>query len=315
MSKRIFIYEFFSAGGILHGDPDNAPLDEGAAMLHAAMDDFSQLDDLAPFTVDHVEKDYWSLFTASLEKCDYALIIAPETEGVLEKLTAAALHRGIKVCGSTPDVIRLTGDKLLFARAMEGAGIAHPKTIHAQCFLDPAPLFQNRWISKPVDGVGGESVTLHQAGELYNAPSTLAEKFLAQEFIEGERMSLSVISNESKSVILSVNRQVFDGDGFEYTGGEISDEQPDELLVNLVAKIKSAIPGLIGYWGLDYISTDDGPVVIEINPRLTTSYCALSPALDINPASVMIDAMLDRKLPKISNRRKTKFSTTGVLTE
>ena len=40
----------------------------------------------------------------------------------------------------------------------------------------------------------------------------------------------------------------------------------------VASAIANAIPDLWGYVGVDFVDTDEGPVVLEINPRLTTSY-------------------------------------------
>ena len=52
-----------------------------------------------------------------------------------------------------------------------------------------------------------------------------------------------------------------------------------------------AIPGLWGYVGVDLMLAKEGPVVLEINPRLTTSYCGLRRALGINTAAMVLDLL------------------------
>ena len=42
-----------------------------------------------------------------------------------------------------------------------------------------------------------------------------------------------------------------------------------------------------------------GPVVLEINPRLTTSYVGLRPALGRNPAALVLE-LLERELDAIA---------------
>jgi hypothetical protein len=42
---------------------------------------------------------------------------------------------------------------------------------------------------------------------------------------------------------------------------------------------------------------DDEPVVIEINPRVTTSYVGLSGVVNFNPAQSIVDAVLEHRLP------------------
>nr|WP_269902909.1 ATP-grasp domain-containing protein [Xanthobacter dioxanivorans] len=48
-----------------------------------------------------------------------------------------------------------------------------------------------------------------------------------------------------------------------------------------------AFPGLAGIFGIDILLTPDGPVVVEVNPRLTTAYAGLGPALGRNPAGLL----------------------------
>ena len=64
----------------------------------------------------------------------------------------------------------------------------------------------------------------------------------------------------------------------------------------LAHRIARALPSLWGYVGVDLINTSAGPVVLEINPRLTTSYCGLGPALGINVAQQVL-ALLDPSRP------------------
>jgi len=57
----------------------------------------------------------------------------------------------------------------------------------------------------------------------------------------------------------------------------------------LASAIARAMPGLWGLCGVDFIETDAGPVVIEVNPRLTTSYAGLHRALGLNPARLVLE--------------------------
>jgi predicted ATP-grasp superfamily ATP-dependent carboligase len=56
----------------------------------------------------------------------------------------------------------------------------------------------------------------------------------------------------------------------------------------LASAIARALPGLWGYVGVDFIETENGPVVVDINPRVTTSYAGLMPALGVNVAMRML---------------------------
>jgi predicted ATP-grasp superfamily ATP-dependent carboligase len=55
-------------------------------------------------------------------------------------------------------------------------------------------------------------------------------------------------------------------------------------------------------------------VVLEVNPRLTTSYVGLRSAVNFNPAQAIINAVLKRELPThIQSRGYTSFSKLETL--
>jgi predicted ATP-grasp superfamily ATP-dependent carboligase len=43
--------------------------------------------------------------------------------------------------------------------------------------------------------------------------------------------------------------------------------------------------------GIDLVDTDEGPVVLEVNPRLTTSYVGLADTIGTNPAGLVLDLL------------------------
>ena len=51
------------------------------------------------------------------------------------------------------------------------------------------------------------------------------------------------------------------------------------------------LPGLAGYVGMDVIVDDGRVTVLEINPRLTTSYAGLHRAIGRNPAGLVLDLL------------------------
>jgi predicted ATP-grasp superfamily ATP-dependent carboligase len=52
-----------------------------------------------------------------------------------------------------------------------------------------------------------------------------------------------------------------------------------------------------GYVGVDFILAREGPVIVDINPRLTTSYVGLRQTASINVAEWMVNACLTGGLP------------------
>ncbi len=68
---------------------------------------------------------------------------------------------------------------------------------------------------------------------------------------------------------------------------------------NSAPRIGAALPGLHGIVGVDYIATANGPVVVEVNPRLTTSYAGLRRSLGVNPAAFVAELIRDGAVPDL----------------
>ncbi len=60
-------------------------------------------------------------------------------------------------------------------------------------------------------------------------------------------------------------------------------------LAGLAQRVAHAIPGLRGFAGIDLVwHPERGPVVIEVNPRVTCAYVGLSAALGRNLAAELL---------------------------
>jgi predicted ATP-grasp superfamily ATP-dependent carboligase len=297
---KIFIYEHFSCGGMGPESPLSA---EGGAILRSAMRSFAAIPGVEPFTIEGGAGQ----FDRAIEMCDGALIVAPETDGILANLTARLVASGKPNLGCGVEAVRATGDKLAFARLMKAEGIPHPLTVTAGGRFDPSKYFAGAWVLKPADGAGAEGVIIHRQPLKVDV---LIGPHVAQGFIEGDPMSLSIVSGGGWLEVLSVNRQRF-CDGTTYDGGEIMGEGADVVLRELAGRIKKVIPGLSGYWGVDFVMTQAGPVAIEVNPRLTTSFCGLAEALNPTPGAFIMAALNGDEPPAVSTRRATFFTKAG----
>src|SRR5262245_3839052 len=63
----------------------------------------------------------------ALPSADAALLIAPESGRILERLTALARRRGALLLGPGPRSVRLAADKKLCGRLLRAAGIPVPR--------------------------------------------------------------------------------------------------------------------------------------------------------------------------------------------
>jgi len=74
------------------------------------------------------------------------------------------------------------------------------------------------------------------------------------------------------------------------------------------------LPGLQGYYGVDVLLDEqdlDKITLVEINPRLTTSYVELRHAISCNPAEIILNALTvnDFIMPTIT-KKKIRFDLT-----
>jgi predicted ATP-grasp superfamily ATP-dependent carboligase len=125
-----------------------------------------------------------------------------------------------------------------------------------------------------------------------------------QPFLPGTPLSLSLLAQDGAAWLLACNRQHVTclDNAFTYRGGTVGGaEGRREVLEPLAARIVDALPGLWGYVGIDLVDTAEGPVVLEINPRLTTSYVGLRDSIGLNPAALVLD-LLNRRLDALRRR-------------
>ena len=112
-------------------------------------------------------------------------------------------------------------------------------------------------------------------------------------------MSLCVLASSGQVDVLSVNRQQLrlrDG-AVELEAIDVNCEPVTAPLTALAQRVADTIAGLHGYFGIDFVRTAAGPVVIEVNPRLTSSYAGLKPALGLNVAQRVLAAATGASLP------------------
>jgi predicted ATP-grasp superfamily ATP-dependent carboligase len=156
---------------------------------------------------------------------------------------------------------------------------------------------------KPDDGAGCDGLERLDHHAEAERRIRAAGRLVAQPWLEGEPWSLSLLCAGGRARLLACNRQ-----RLTWRMGRL---QLDALAVNvrppadprvhrLGPAIASAIEGLWGYVGVDFLLQPDGPLVLEVNPRLTTSYCGLPNALGRNVAEMVLELQRSGELPASS---------------
>jgi hypothetical protein len=321
---KIFVYECITGGGLPSSMIVPSLLAEGWMMLEALLADLLRLEEHEVFLlidrgrvgqvpfhprlrVIECGKSRRRVFTEVVEKVDAALLVAPETAGLLEGITASVEARGKLVLGSSIVGIKAAGDKAVTYQLLNAGGIPTPETHRVEHVDDLAPLARHLGypvVLKPIDGVGCQSVFIAwREAELRRAFSIVRREsdlptLLLQSYADGVHASVSLVTDGVRCLPLTLNLQKIGGrPRLRYRGGLVPLDHPlRSLAFRRAEEVVRAIPGLKGYVGIDVVLTNREAVVIEVNPRLTTSYVGIRRVLQQNPAALIIDAV-EGKLP------------------
>jgi tyramine---L-glutamate ligase len=310
-SPFVLVYEFFSGGGCQDATipPDIAG--EGLAMLKALLSDFrrwgrfrtltmldARLQNIAlpadrVVSVDH--DGYRDTLAALLAQSRFALLVAPENEGMLVSLSMLCQQAGVPLLGARPNGAAIAGDKWKCYRIWTDDGIPTPPTwcVDAVSAAAVAGKAGFPLVIKPIDGAGSEGVGLVkdpqrlaraiQESELKN------RCFLLQRYLEGRHFSVSMLVSRTDAVPLSLNEQhIRIGSSFAYQGGRIVETNLRGHPASEMARQAVAlVPGLRGWVGVDMVLSEEKWYVIEINPRITTAYVGLRQAVAVNLAEAI----------------------------
>jgi predicted ATP-grasp superfamily ATP-dependent carboligase len=237
------------------------------------------------------DDDPRATFLRGVEAADAVWPTAPETGGVLERLATEVERRGRTLLGCRPDAVRIAASKRRTAETLAAAAIPVVPTFAADAAI---PDWPGPWVTKPDDGAGAEDTIVAEDSRSASMRLRAGPGLVAQRWVQGTPLSLSMLCVDGQSLLLSCNRQhlrIFDGrvalDAIEVNAPI---ERWDEL-ATLAGRIATALPGLWGYVGVDLVMSDGGPVVLEVNPRLTTSYCGLGRALGTSVAAMVLDLL------------------------
>ncbi len=318
---RLFVCEYVTGGGFAGASLPPGLVREGDMMLGALVKDLAELpgvelvttrdrrlpDAALPATVVPITAggDPWAMWRAQVAEADATWPIAPETGGILERLSGLVLECRRPLLGSRPTAVRLAASKRDTALRLAEHGLATLSTVPlASAMADGMPPGHHGWVVKPDDGAGAEDAyVLRSVAELrrWSRARQDIARFVVQPFVEGAAASLSLLCAGGRTALLGCNSQDvrFDGDRLRYHGGVVGGRESRRTLLQPIAeRIAAAMPDLWGHVGVDLVEAKEGPVVIEINPRLTTSYVGLRRALGINPAELALQ-LLDRDIAAI----------------
>lgn len=323
------VYEHASGGGLIGETIESEILCEGFAMLKTIITDLAKaghnvvtaLDSrLATFscllkadikqvrTRNELKKEFGSW----LSQADATLVVAPETDGILAGLLRLVEQHSKLSLNSDADAVAAASDKYQLYQRIRAAGLSTPETV---CLELSVPLkdclcylrqLSYPVVLKPVRSVGCASVSLVrnelEAGLAIRRmrKQNLSTRILAQRFVAGLNASVSAIVSKNRCLPISLNQQFVTlaspPRASKYMGGCLPLDNPlrEEAFRMAVAAV-NMFPGLRGYVGIDMVLADGGAFIVEINPRLTTSYVGIS-TLSPVVAQAIIGAGMDEEI-------------------
>jgi predicted ATP-grasp superfamily ATP-dependent carboligase len=239
--------------------------------------------------------DEAALFQQVAQGSDRTIIIAPEFARCLETRAAWASDYGATLLSPGIEFIRLTADKQQTAEHLRREHVPVPQGISwsGDSFIDIDPqLFPA--VLKPLDGAGSTHVRyVPNLSDLRAIDLSAEPAWRLEKFHPGIAASVAYLSGPGERLLLPACSQRLTDDGtFQYLGGSTPLAPPLALRANRLAKrVSCALPATAGYVGIDMVlgAADNGAedVVIEVNPRLTTSYLGLRQACEQNLAEIM----------------------------
>jgi len=351
-SQKIFIFEFVSGGGFNQVEIPSSLFCEGYAMLRTIIEDFKNLGFHITTLLDsrikflslymkadiiksvELEEDYLQKYTTCVRNSDYCFVIAPEFSNVLYNLTKIVKKNNKKLLSIDLNGIKLGASKLETYRFFIENEINTPKSysipfngsiLDLDFILQKFDQINSSIVIKPDDGVGSELIFYFEKKdeilhffESSNKITNTNRKYILQEYIEGDPMSVSIINDqplgklvENGPKILSINAQNLQITDPTTDSAYLGGFTPVDQFEQLKAQIENILKGVDlstfkGYFGIDFVKKVDNSLsFIEINPRLTTSYVGIRNVLEFNP----MDLLLTQK-KKLQNFRMIphKFS-------
>jgi predicted ATP-grasp superfamily ATP-dependent carboligase len=330
----IFVYEFTCAAK--SGDGLNSLGTEGWAMLSAVVQDLNRIPgvevlsllnaELFPtdhgphfLPIDPAKEE--TIFRELAGKSDYTLVIAPELDDILAARCDWVEQAGGTLLGSSIAAVRLTADKIALAQHLGRKEIRTPVSrlfnSNERDSLFPAVL-------KPRFGAGSVETYLIQSpddwahrlprSEIANEPRAM----IIQPFVSGQAASVAFLIGPNQTLALPPASQILSNDGrFHYLGGHVPlPHHLTDRAQRLACRAVESVPGLHGYVGIDLVlgSAPDGSEdwVIEINPRLTTSYIGLRALAESNLAQALVDIAVGKEVQSLKWRPgQVQFSCDG----
>lgn len=258
-------------------------------------------------------------------RAELAVIIAPEIDGVLQQVVSSLQADQTPVLNCSGKLLARSCDKWLTAVSLQDTSIPHPLTHLTSDVSDLSAEMSDLWCLKSRLGAGCDGMWLGNFDQLLQAIDRLADKsnWIVQPWLNGHPYSCSAIVDRwGVATWMPLVTQSFDYvpdsdlcHSLLYRGGSVVASAdvlrpPVELLNGVLTKLQGTPNEALGWVGVDLLLQPNCQwVVIEVNPRITTSILGLCRAAPYNLAQRMVDAFLGVKIEPDTKQEMSWNST------
>jgi tyramine---L-glutamate ligase len=304
---KILVIEYITGGGFNKSELPDHLAKEGLLMLQALLKNLEEIDGIETLvmldfrlvsqldakldscTIIGSEHSFDQVFSEQMQSCDAVWPIAPESDAILQILCDTVERSGKLLLNSPASAVSLAGNKWLTFKCLQQQ---HSIRCVETQLLDNFEYSSGEWIIKPIDGVGCENSFLIGDRQEFDKVAAKLQKsgFIIQPHLQGEKTSLSCLFKQGQGWLICANRQHFDIINRQYylTGITVNYTVEISRYLGLVREIAQAMPDLWGYVGIDLIETENQLWILEINPRLTTSFVGIKQACGMNCAESVL---------------------------
>jgi predicted ATP-grasp superfamily ATP-dependent carboligase len=327
------LYEYACSGGLLSTEStDNLATiaQEGWAMLRAVAADLVALPDTqvnvladhhglpaqlpdCELTPVHNPADEQSKLRQLAKGADWTLLIAPEFDHLLYERCTWVESAGGRLLGPGSRIVELLSDKTATICALSRHGVPIPAGMLWSPGHPCPTVLVYPVIVKANDGAGSlETYFCGDSNQLADVLSKYRRAARVETMVEGLAASVAVLCGPAGYFPLPAcsQRLNMSNGRVAYLGGSLPLEAPLQARAQTLAlRAVSCLARASGYIGVDMVlgQSADGTndTVIEMNPRLTTSYIGLRGLARSNLAGAML-AVAQGQQPVLS------FAVEGV---
>ena len=335
--RTILIYEYLTGGGLYSEGPAGSSvaslLAEGAAMVRALTTDFAQVERCQVHALCdarqrglnlghcvrhliHDEAEELQVLRHWSSRADWTVVIAPETGGALSRRVEVVEKAGGRLLGPSANWVQVASHKTETVARLAAAGVATPRSLRSlsdAIYPDDYPL-----IIKPIDGAGCLGLQRLELPIADHPAAKTPDPWHIESWVAGLPVSVSLLCRDQETIVLPAGQQCFsEGAHGNYLGGRMPLSEPWRgRAERLAQEAMRALPGARGFVGVDLILGDDQngslDVVLELNPRLTTSYVGLRELLDQNLAELMLCLVEGGRCDMVLPLRGVEFDADGT---